>query len=1344
MWRLRRASEVQGCFAQPNALAAHLVLSASILLRAWAMGAGAGGDIAIFKDDIPVSGAASSPDHLGSVLQQTGFGVRFLTADQLGNPSELNRQRFDVLVLPYAASFPVSAADNFRKFLHAGGKFLSTGGYAFDNLLERTTNGWRAYQPPAPPRLDGAAWFYDVPAAQLRGQKHLTFSGFLKTEGVTDPGFAHFSVYQLAADGSLPTWCDLCQVRGTENWKEYRFEFEVHPQAATLSLRAGLYRCRGTAWFDEVRLMDERGKVLLDTQVAQAPPAPDRSEPGHWWRSHKQLCTWQNAMSHSALGALQVKLGFEIPRVERLNTRYGRPQDGLDVEPTQLGVFQADYALKHVQSIGAAPMQVIIPSGLRLDVPVEGWAACGVVGWNQARWLPLLEGYDRYGRLRGAVGAMLCHYAGPWAGSTWAFFGVTNQDLFAPGQASMSEVFVSIIRSLARNTYFTSLTTEDPCYRQGETAKFILPIFNGGRSERELRIQLEIHAGEPSALEDTVQPKGRDRSSLGRPVATLNFTAHSAPGDTNLLTGGWTLPAFPADFYYLVARLWDGTNELDRIESGFIVQDRDVLGSGPQLAYHDNYLHFGSRPLFLFGTDDWGYVFNTTRETPLQWLRDMRQRRDFGVMIYENLQSGLPRSPAQEEQFFRKLDGLVQLTQKYGQVYFAGLLIGYNAAASDIELATERDYCRDFAQRYKDVPGLIYYLNGDYRCELSEAVTTQWNEFLRHRYGSDERLREAWGPFAPAQPLGQIPIREYHDWEQTWEDVSAYDRNSFRAWLMRRWNSSLVSGIREVDPIHPTSGEFYQLPHSGVDLPAGIDGLDLANFGFFEKPGNDLAKFPTLCLYNDQRAHGKSGGPGEYGVKTHPAWGDGKDYGYHTARTPEQALELFLAIPHYALGLGASRIHNWCWKDDAHRVFPWGMVYPCDGVPKDTAYVHRNLSLLFRHFAPVYEAPQVYVLTPDSHRLGGGKWKVIDGILTSIDLALATHIPNLGTLNEQWLHFPVSARVVFYPLPFCPTDEIYEKVFNWVKHGGVLYLSGDISYDTVRSRSRTKRLEELCGVHFVSQCYPNIGVNPTNAVDQPCLHVEPLGAEVLERSAEGLPLVVQHRVGQGCVVFTTDPIELHSTPGRRDRDLALYRHVLETGRIAPLAVKPDDPLMHVMQVPLRDGGKVWIVFNQDETHSERTFDLNQDELALKFTVARRRPALVWFDGSGALRAVEAQGSCFVGGEQVCAGETRGAILALDGQDVRESSALLLLPLESGAIQWRSTGTWVDAVVETGEFRDGRWHTLETQVAGRAKDVMQVRVSADQALSPVLVCEKSALPHWRQVLESAMLSPASLP
>lgn len=1325
------------------------------------------GTVAIFKDEIPPSGAASSPEHFAALLREAGFATEFVRSEQLAEAQILNRDRFDVLVLPYGASFPVRAAENFRSFLRTGGKFFSTGGYAFDNLLERTTNGWRAYQPPTPSPLDGAAWFYDIPAVELREHGRLTFRGFLKTDDVSGPGFAHFSVYQIAADGSLPTWRDLGQVRGSESWKEYRFEFDVHPQAATVSLRAGLYRCRGTAWFDDVRLTDEAGNVLVEADF-EKPLNPDRPAPRNWWRSHKELCLGQSTVVHAGSNALKVTLGFEIPRVERINTRHGRPEDGLEVESTQLGVFQADYPIERASSIAAAPMQAIVNASLNLDGPVEGWAACGVVGWDAARWQPLINAYNRYGRLRGAAGAMLRHYAGNWAGSSWAFFGVTNRDLFASDQPAMGETLVGVIRSLVRDTYFASLTTEHSCYRQGETARIFVPAFNGGRKAQELRVTLDVFDGEPpdpgtvaADVKKLTSPHGSQRERpmetseglLRLPAARFARTLVVEPRRTNTVTLDWTLPPQAADFYHLVAHLWDGTNEVDRIESGFIVQDSKVIQSGPRLNFRDNYLRFGKRPLFLFGTDDWSYVFNTTRETPLQWLRDMRQRRDLGVMIYENLQVGqyfdnLPvnrtATASQHERLSRKIDGIVQLAQQYGQVYFPGLLIGYNAAASDADLTAQRNYCRDFARRYSDVPGLIYYLNGDYRCELSGSVTPQWNTFLRERYGSDAKLREAWGRFAPSQPLGQIPAEDYHDWEQTWDDVSAYDRNCFRAWLMRRWNGALISGIREFDKVHPTSGEFYQLPHSGVDLPGGIDGLDLANFGFFEKPDADLAKFPALCIYNDQRARGKSGGPGEYGVKTHPAWGDGKDYGYHTARTREQALELFLAIPHYALGLGASRIHNWCWKDDAHRVFPWGMVYPCDGVPKDTAYLHRNLSLLFRHFAPVYEEPEVYVLTPDSHRLGGAKWKVIDGILTSIELALATHPPGLGTLNEQWLQIPKSAKVIFYPLPFCPPDEAYSKVLDWVKGGGVLYLSGDISYDELRRRSRTRRLEELCGVRFVAEQYPNISVNPTNAEAQPCLRVAAVNATVLQHAADGSPLLVEHRVGRGRVFFTPDPIELHSTLTRRPQDLALYRRVLEAARVAPLPVVPDDPELRIMRVPLRDGGKVWILFNTDDSQPSRSFRVMHEKTEVKLIVARRQPALLWFDSAGALRAIETQGMCWVGNEEVLCDETRGIVLSLDGKDVRRSQAVLLMPLQPGQIQWRSTAKWIEPVVETGEIRGGGWLALDSQAVQMNEGQMRVQVANDQALSLLLVCERATLDRWRKAVGRSVTDPASLP
>jgi hypothetical protein len=1298
--------------------------------------------VAIYKDDIPVGGAAASPDYLARLLEGPAFSTAFLNSEQLADARSLSREQFDVLVLPYGASFPVKAADNFRKFLREGGKFFSTGGYAFDNLLERTAGGWQPPAPPPPPESEHVVWHYEIPAAQLRGKGRLTFSGFLKAADVAGPGMAYFAVYQFAADGSIVQWIDFAKVTGTRDWEQFSHTFEVRPNTARVDFQAGLYRCSGSAWFDDVQLADQDGRPLLADRFEEE-FNPDARGTNHWWRSDARFCVVQSETRHSGQRALQAKLNFRLPQTERLNTRHGQPADGLEVAQTQLGVFDADYRLQRVTSARAAPHQSVIRSDLCItNGPLEGWAAAGVTGYDTARWIPLINGYDRYSRLRGAVGAMLRHSAGTYAGSSWAFFGVTNRNLFAESDPGMGRAYVDIMRSLARDTYVASLVSELGCYRQGESVKLLADVFNGGRRARDVRLTVSIYGGEPPQL---------DAEPTGKPRAELTTSVTVPVGKAQPVTLEWKPGTFRADFYYLLGQLWDGDQEIDRIESAFLVRSDKAMAKGPDLNFRDNYLRLGTRPMFLFGTDDWSYTFSTRRETPLQWLRDMRARRDLGVQIYENLQFGIP-APANREEMLRKVDGIVQLAQESQQVYFAGLLIGANVAASDAELAQQTAWCRDFAQRYTQVPGLIYYLNGDLRCELSDAVTPQLNQFLQQRYGSDERLRTAWGDTAPAQPIGHIPAEDFSDWGHSWEDARVSDLNRFRAALIRRWSEALIRGIREYDSRHPTSSEFYQLPHQGVDIPAGIDGLDLCNFGYFDKPGADIARFPAICKYNDQRARGKSVGPGEYGVKTHPAWGDGQDYGYHISRTPEQAASLFLAIAHYSLGLGASRTHNWCWKDSAHRVFPWGMVYPCDEVPKDIAFVHRNQSLLFRHFAPVYREPNTYVLTADSHRMGGGKWQVIEGILKSVGLALAIHVDNLGTLNEDGLAIPASAKVIYYPLPFCPTDETYTKVRDWVRGGGVLYLSGDISYDEFHQRTRTQRLEELCGVRFLAENYPNIRVRATNSADQPCIKIEPAApatgmgaaAKVLHRAGDGSPLLIENPVGRGTVIFSTDPIELHSVPARREGDLALYRSVLAKAGIRPIDLRPDDPLVHTFRVPMQDGGQVYVLFNTDETQPRKAATLAARQPPVTISVASQRPGLLWFDSRGALLAVEAQGACSLGDKTVLEDETGGMALSLDGQDIRRSRALLLMPLHPGSIRVSTDRQWHKATVLTGDIHDGNWRSCETAPAGKTEASLVINVSPDQAFGLLLVTESASASKWCKAIERAMNTPASLP
>ena len=100
-----------------------------------------------------------------------------------------------------------------------------------------------------------------------------------------------------------------------------------------------------------------------------------------------------------------------------------------------------------------------------------------------------MNGHDRYSRLRGAVGAMLRHSSGTYAGSSWAFFGVTNRNLFAASELGMGGAFVDTMHSLARDTYVTSLVSELGSYRQGESVKLLADVFNGGRRNRNVRLR---------------------------------------------------------------------------------------------------------------------------------------------------------------------------------------------------------------------------------------------------------------------------------------------------------------------------------------------------------------------------------------------------------------------------------------------------------------------------------------------------------------------------------------------------------------------------------------------------------------------------------------------------------------------------------------------------------------------------------------------------------------------------------------------------------------------------------------------------------------------------------------
>lgn len=366
---------------------------------------------------------------------------------------------------------------------------------------------------------------------------------------------------------------------------------------------------------------------------------------------------------------------------------------------------------------------------------------------------------------------------------------------------------------------------------------------------------------------------------------------------------------------------------------------------------------------------------------------------------------------------------------------------------------------------------------------------------------------------------------------------------------------------------------------------------------------------------------------------------------------------------HYAYAMGMNHINNWCWNDSDWIYFPWGYNFPSDYVPRDLLYWNRNCSLFFRQSEPKWRAPEVALLTCDNNRLSPGKFFAMHyGVLRGLEILYAAQPGEVCTLNEVELSIPDGVKLIYYPIPYLPSEDTLDKLSAFVKKGGALYISGDISYDELtRDRIHTKRLEDLCGVRFLSENYPNVAM-ATNTVayvskdgvkrmGRPGIQVEPLPkTNVLYQTEDGKAVVASFPLGKGKVVFCTDPLELHDDMSVPD-NAAFYREIMAQAGVKPIDVAPYNPKVHAMRLPLADGGSFYTFVNLDD--KDITLTLNEGPTPVTLAVQKQRPAALWFDGKGQLRGVEAQGQVAVNGAPLVEDGVGGIVFSANEKGVGE-------------------------------------------------------------------------------------------
>jgi hypothetical protein len=806
-----------------------------------------------------------------------------------------------------------------------------------------------------------------------------------------------------------------------------------------------------------------------------------------------------------------------------------------------------------------------------------------------------------------------------------------------------------------------------------------------------------------------------------------------APGQTVRLENEWHPASFTGEQYRVTAQLASGGQVIDQMQTGLVVWSKETLRKGLAFEFKQNYFQVDGHSLFLQGTDDYLHTFIDQDENPLTWSDDAQGCRDSCIDVYENL-LGL-RGPQQRptKTWWRWIDAMLLNVQRVGGAFFPGMLVFSNTAVSNKDLAEQQGYVQAFAARYKDAAGIMYYLNGD--LELHDPnlpdIQAMYNRYLKDKYGSDEALRQAWTISPPEAPIGKLTI---HSGKDDWRDVRTLDDFEFRTQVVRRWLNALYDSIRKVDQRHPVTAEFYQIPISGIDLLTTLGQLELANFGYFNSEHEDFYRFPQVCKFLDQRVRGKGLNIGEFGVKTHPAWLDSGDYIAARSEAYEQAF--FLGVAHYGFALGASKIQNWCWKYPSDLPFEWGINYPNALIARDVRAVYRNSGLFFRRLRPRYEPDDVLLLIAGENRKGGQNMGILEGISNGIRLLIDQRVA-FSTLADEFIgELPAHVKTVFYPLPYCPNEKVIARLKEFVEQGGQLYLSGDISYDSLRHRTQTGRLKDLCGVEFVSERFANIdyqkgalavvGKAPgwPEYIAAPGIVTRLAGAHSLVESLDGTPVVTEFQLGKGRVIFSADPIEMHGDPRYQPYAHAFYHALCQSFHLSAENVKPTKAPVHCFRVPSQDGREITVLVNHSEKDDVHGLVVSSSAGDVSLSLRPRLSGAIVVGKSKGVEAVESSADVRVNRELLIGGDLHFMAISMNGQPLDHSHSMLLLPMGEGQLSIPGAGRWQQPLVLVGEVAGAQWKQYESFRPARDGDMLKLPIRPVRCYSMMILCEAS--------------------
>ena len=344
------------------------------------------------------------------------------------------------------------------------------------------------------------------------------------------------------------------------------------------------------------------------------------------------------------------------------------------------------------------------------DVPIlwgdaldENYAS--VFAYACSRWIPLLDCFDSAGRNRGPALSLMPHYEGMYGGSSWIFCGVENIDVLQ--WENMEGFLHDTVDYLHTGIIAHSLEPYCACYHAGEIPAFSLIVDSSVNKSVNIEINIKVcSCGETQeilySVKETLklEPKGWKRLDFSCGERTLHD-----------------------DMYKIVAVVSVDGKIIDCLENGFVVWNDVIIKKGPKVEFKNNFFHFDGKSRYVVGARDSGLHMPWQPESnALGWDREYRMLRDYGMQITSPVHMdwcfpGLGWGDFDSDHpipeiILRRMDAQVQLAQKHNLIYAPCLFFVYEKIAMQKPKVARR-ICEVLGERYKDVPGIIFFIFDD-------------------------------------------------------------------------------------------------------------------------------------------------------------------------------------------------------------------------------------------------------------------------------------------------------------------------------------------------------------------------------------------------------------------------------------------------------------------------------------------------------------------------------------------------------------------------------------------------------------------------------------------------------